>query len=250
MAYEQRVAEGRLYTLRDPARKSWEGLDFDGKDGGKIVDNGVPRVAGVIRTIDLSAGGAEVDAAGIEPIHGHGVAKNIDVAILLGKALGEGFPFVAARAAAVDAQLAFVDEMFAVALDGNDVDSFGFVGVNVNDEAEIGGKIAADFVPLIAGVIAAHDVPMFLHEENIGTRRMQGDVMDTVADFGVLIGNVRGTEAAVDGRPGFAAVVGAEGAGGGNGDVDAVEILGILDDGVEAHGARAGLPLGAGAMAA
>ena len=56
--------------------------------------------------------------------------------------------------------------------------------------------------------------------------------------------------AAVDGRPGFAAVVGAKSAGGRDGDIDAAGIFGVKDDGVEAHAARTGLPLGTGTVAA
>ena len=54
--------------------------------------------------------------------------------------------------------------MLAVALDGNDVNSFRFVRVDVDDEAEVGGQIAADFFPAVARVVAAHHVPMLLHE--------------------------------------------------------------------------------------
>ena len=57
-----------------------------------------------------------------------------------------------------------------------------------------------------------------------------------------------GAEAAVDGLPGLAAVVGAEGAGGGDGDDDALRVGGVEEDGVEAHAAGAGLPGGAGAV--
>ena len=58
------------------------------------------------------------------------------------------------------------------------------------------------------------------------------------------------TQALVDRLPGLAAVVGAEGARRGDGDVDALGVRGIENDGVQAHAARAGLPVGAGAVAA
>ena len=85
------------------------------------------------------------------------------------QAFGERFPFVAAGAAAEDAQLAFVDVVLAVALDGDDVNRLRLVRVNVDDEAEIGRQIAADFCPLIAGVVGAHHVPVLLHEQHSGT---------------------------------------------------------------------------------
>jgi hypothetical protein len=60
--------------------------------------------------------------------------------------------------------------------------------VDVDGETEITREIAADFVPLLAGVVGAEDVPMFLHEENVRARGMERDAMDAVADFGVGIG--------------------------------------------------------------
>jgi hypothetical protein len=43
------------------------------------------------------------------------------------------------------------------------------VRVHVDREAEVGGQIAADLLPAVAGVVAAHNVPMLLHEEYVGT---------------------------------------------------------------------------------
>src|SRR5205814_2088453 len=116
--------------------------------------------------------------------------------------------------------------------------------------AEISGQVAADFAPEIARVVAAHDVPMLLHEESIGLRRVHGDVVDAVADFGVGIGNVLRDEAFVDGLPGFARVGGAESTGGGDRDIDTIGIFLVENDGVEAHTAGAGLPFRAGAVTA
>jgi hypothetical protein len=39
--------------------------------------------------------------------------------------------------------------------------------VHIDHEAEIGRQIAAHFMPGIAGIIAAHHVPMLLHEEHV-----------------------------------------------------------------------------------
>jgi hypothetical protein len=57
--------------------------------------------------IDLSAGRAEVYAAGVERINGQGAAQDIDVAVLLGQPVRQRLPLVPARAAAVDPQLSF-----------------------------------------------------------------------------------------------------------------------------------------------
>ena len=151
---------------------------------------GVPGVAAVGRGVHLAAGGAEVDAARVERIDRHRVAQHVDVAILLRQAVGQRLPLVAAGAAAIDAQLAVRREVLGVALDRHDVDRLRLVRVDVDDEAEIGRQIAADLVPVIAGVVAAHHVPVLLHEERVGPRRVHRDAVDAVADFGVRIGNV------------------------------------------------------------
>ena len=79
---------------------------------------------------------------------------------------------------------------------------------------------------------------------------MHGDVVHAVADLGVRVGNVLRAQSLVDRLPGLAAVIGAEGARGRDGDVHALRIVGIENDGVQAHAARARLPLRAGAVAA
>ena len=55
--------------------------------------------------VDLSARGAEIDAALIERIDGHRVAQHVHVAIALRQAFRQRFPFVAAGPAAIDAHL-------------------------------------------------------------------------------------------------------------------------------------------------
>ena len=59
-----------------------------------------------------------------------------------------------------------------------------------------------------------------------------------------------GVQPLVDRLPGLAAVVGAEGAGGRDGDEDPLRVAGIEEDGVQAHAAGARLPVGTGAVAA
>ena len=75
-------------------------------------------------------------------------------------------------------------------------------------------------------------------------------MVNAVADFGILVRNILRAQSAVDRLPGLAAVVGAKGARRGDGDVHPLRIAGIQNDGVQAHAARARLPLGTGAVAA
>ena len=78
--------------------------------------------------------------------------------------------------------------MLPVALDRDDIDGVRLVGVNVDRETEVGRQVAADLPPGLAGVVAAHDVPVLLHEQDIGRERVHGDVMNAVSDFGAWSG--------------------------------------------------------------
>ena len=75
-----------------------------------------------------------------------------------------------------------------------------------------------------AGVVAAHDVPVLLHEQHVRPRRVHGQAMHAMADLGVRIGDAFGFQATVHGLPGGAAVFGAERAGGGDGHEDALRL--------------------------
>ena len=97
-------------------------------------------------------------------VHRHRVAQHIHIAIALRQAFGQRLPLVAAAAAAIHAQLPIRRIMSPIALDRDDVNRLRLVRVNVDHEAEIGGQIAADLAPGVAGIIAAHHVPMLLHE--------------------------------------------------------------------------------------
>ncbi len=75
-------------------------------------------------------------------------------------------------------------------------------------------------------------------------------MVNAVADFRILVRDILRAQAAVDRLPGVAAVIGAKGARRGDRDVHPLRVAGIENDGVQAHAARARLPLGAGAVAA
>src|SRR4051812_18300779 len=91
---------------------------------------------------------------------------------------------------------------------------------------------------------------MLLHIERVGSRWVHGNAVDAVADFGNWVGDVQRSKATVDRRPRFAAIICAECASRRNGDEDAIRIRAVEQDGVKAHAAGAGRPLGTGAVAA
>ena len=133
--------------------------------------------------------------------------------------------------------------MLRVALDRHDVDGLRLVRVNVDREAEIGRQVAADLVPRLAGVVAAHDVPVLLHEQHVRARGVHRDAVDAVADLGSRIGNVQRMQAAVDRPPGLAGIVGAERACRRDRDEDSVRIARVEKNRVQAHAAGARLPI-------
>src|SRR6266566_4409968 len=98
--------------------------------------------------------------------------------------------------------------MLRVAFDRDDVNGVRLMRMNVDREAEIAWQVAADFAPGVAGVIAAHDVPMFLHEERVRTLWMHRDMMHTMTDLGLRIGNVLRMQTLIDGLPRLSAVIG------------------------------------------
>src|SRR4051812_532199 len=91
---------------------------------------------------------------------------------------------------------------------------------------------------------------MLLHEQCVGLRFVEGDVVNAVSDLGLGIRNILRAQTLVDRLPGFSAIIGAESARGGDGDVDALGVRGVEQNTVQTHAARARLPLRPGAVAA
>ena len=133
--------------------------------------------------------------------------------------------------------------MQRVTRDGHHVNRFRLMRMHVNRETEIRRQIAAHLVPLLAGVVRAHHVPVLLHEQHVRPRRVQGDAMNAMSHFRVGIGQfVRRFQSARNRFPGLATVIRAKTTAGGNGNVNPLFIFGIEQNRVHAHAARAGLP--------
>src|SRR5207247_10440596 len=69
-------------------------------------------ISAVCRCVNLPARRAEIHAARVERVGGHRVAQHVHVTILLRQPFRERFPIVAARLAAIHAQLSVRGEMF------------------------------------------------------------------------------------------------------------------------------------------
>ena len=77
-----RIFDGEVTTAKPIPFTSFilisgESLHLDREHGGQVANDWRPVVARIGRYIDLATGGAEVDAAGIESVHGHRVAQNV-----------------------------------------------------------------------------------------------------------------------------------------------------------------------------
>src|SRR5262245_46725426 len=121
------------------------------------------------------------------------------------------------------------------------------MSVNVNYKSKICRQVTTDLCPVIAGIIRAQHIPVFLHKQYVWTRRVLGDVMDAVAHFSIWIRNVLRVQSFINWFPGCTAVVAAECASRGDSDKNA---FAIEDDRVQAHPTRAWLPLRTSAVAA
>src|SRR5206468_9407704 len=116
---------------------SWQRLDFDREHGRQVPHDRRPAGTGNGRRIHLPAGGAEVDAARVKRVHSHRIPQDVDVAVALRQAFGQRLPFVAARPAAVYAELAVEGIVLRVALDRGYVDRVRLVRVHIDDESEV-----------------------------------------------------------------------------------------------------------------
>src|SRR5258708_2531489 len=82
------------------------------------------------------------------------------------------------------------------------------------------------------------------------TRAVARHVVNAMADVGSRFRDVWRNQSLIDGPPGLSAIVGSECTGGRNGDIDALGVARIQNDGVQAHATRARLPTGSSSVAA
>ncbi len=140
--------------------------------------------------------------------------------------------------------------MFRIALDRDDVYRVGLVGVNVDHETKIARQVAAHLVPQFTAVVAAHHIPVLLHEQHFRAVGMHGDAVHAVTHFGVRVGDVVGLQPAVDRPPGLPVVITAEDARGGDGNGHPSMVARVEQHRVHAQTASTGHPLRAAAVSA
>jgi len=84
---------------------------------------------------------------------------------------------------------------------------------------------------------------VLLHEEDVRPRRVARDAVDAVTDLGLGVGDVVRPQAAIDRSPRRTAIVGAEGAGSGDGHDHVRGVGGVQENRVQTQAAGARLPL-------
>src|ERR1700694_4229640 len=104
--------------------------------------------------------------------------------------------------------------------------------MDVDYKPEISGQVPAHLLPRLAGIIAAHYVPVFLHEQDIGARWMHGNPVNAVAHLSRRLGDLLGVQAPIDRLPCRSSIVGTEGARSRNADENPARDAGIQKDSV------------------
>jgi len=75
------------------------------------------------------------------------------------------------------------------------------VGVHVDHEAKVSGQVAANLLPGVASVVAAHDIHCFCMKSTFARERCM-HVVNAMADLRIRVGIVLGMKSLVDGPPG------------------------------------------------
>src|SRR6266446_751697 len=132
--------------------------------------------------------------------------------------------------------------MLRITLDRHHVNRLWLVRVYVDRKSEIARQISANLLPGTTGVVAAHHVPVFLHEQCVGMRRMQCNAMHAMAYFRIRVRNVLRMQPVINWFPVFSAIIGAKRPGSRDRDGNSLRIVRMEKNRVQTHTARARLP--------
>ncbi len=95
-----------------------------------------------------------------------------------------------AAPAPVDAKLPFGRIVLRIAFDRDNIYGIRLMRVNFDGKPEIAGQVPADFLPGFTAVIAAVDIPVLLHEQDVRARRVHRNTVNAVADVRVRVGKL------------------------------------------------------------
>jgi len=123
-------------------------------NSGQAIQNLTPTRSFVARRVQFPAAGTKVDTGRIEGVCGHAVAQDRLIGILLRHSATQSLPGPACISRAVDAHPGIRADTH-LSVEWKNVRRVGIVGMDDHREAEVGRHTVGDFLPAIAGIIAA-----------------------------------------------------------------------------------------------
>src|SRR5579859_1390155 len=213
--------------------------------GRQAIQNLLPGLSFVGRTVQLSAARAEVDASRVERVGRHGIAQDGFKSSFLRQAARQRFPGFACVARAIDAQAAFGSAAELVGLYRHDVDAVGIARVSDHRKTKVRRHIIRNILPGIAVVVGAVQAPVVLQEESFRARGVHSDLMHALAELRIFLRKVYNANTPIACLPFTPPVFGGVDATSRNRRIHPLRILGVKQDGVQGQAAKSWHPAGA-----
>src|SRR5690606_10240848 len=150
------------------------------QDPGQLHRQLLPRLAAVVRGVDLTHGGAEHHAADVARVARHGAPQHVDELRFTRQAGADVLPALAGVARTEHAQPPVGHVPSLVALQRGHEE---FAGATRDErEAEVAWQAGLDRVPALCGVGGAEDSPVELHVEGVRSARVERDAVHAPVD--------------------------------------------------------------------
>src|SRR5918993_3700792 len=175
------------------------GLDADHRR--QPLGQGLPALPLVGGAEQLPGAGPEVEAGRVEPVAGEAVAEHGQPGVPLRQPGGQRLPGAAGVPGPVDPGLAVGRAAELVGVQRDDPGGVGVGRVGDHGEAEVARHPVGHVLPVVAPVVAAVQAPVVLEVQAVRTPTGRGDLVDALAELGVLVGQEDGPDAVVAGLP-------------------------------------------------
>src|SRR4029453_3017114 len=197
-AWPERAA-GRWTVGIDHPSGHHGGLDADHRR--QPPGQGLPVLPLVGGGEQLPGAGPKVEAGRLQPVGGEPVAEHGQPGVALGQALGQGRPGVAGVPGPVHPGLAVGGTAELVGVQRDDPGGVGGAGRGDHGEAEVARHPVGHVLPVVPAVVAAVQAPVVLEVQPVRPAAGRGDLVDALAELGVLVGQEHGPDAVVAGLP-------------------------------------------------
>ena len=115
--------------------------------------------------------------------------------------------------------------------------------MHLNRKTEIRRQVPAHLVPQIPRVVRPHHVPMLLHKQRIGPRRMHRDPVHTMPHLGRRVRNILRSQSLVDRLPTHPTIITPKRPRRRNRHINPLPIRRVQHDRMQAHSPRLRLPV-------